>query len=245
MARPKLSILICSLQRRKLFLDRLMQCIQPQLAGNDGVEMLTEIDNGEISIGAKRNALLQKATGDYVAFVDDDDLVADDYVSSILSAIESSPDVIGFPILVSTDGTYVEYGFISSVFHSWFDLPDPFKSGRLSFFACANHITPVRRDLALRVGFPSRQKKEDLSFSFRLREHLSSEVYLDAPMYYYLRRTNCASSEQDVFPSGGGLEALQNELRSLSMDDMQRRLQLGINSSRNCPVKETAYLYES
>ncbi len=239
---PKLSILICSLQRRALFLDRLMQCLRPQLAEHDDIEILTQIDNGEISIGAKRNELLQKATGSYVAYIDDDDRVADDYVSSILSAIERAPDVIGFPLLVSTDEMKVEYGFVSSVFKCWFDLSDPFRPDLQTFFACPNHLTPVRRELALNVGFIPKNQKEDLNFSFRLRELLTSEVYLETPMYYYLRRTTCASPERDIFPPGGGLTALQNELESLSIDEMRHRLQLGINSPRNRPVKETSYL---
>ncbi len=242
MARPKLSILTCCLEGREPFLDRLMRCLQPQLSEHDDVELHTHIDDGELSIGAKRNALLKKAAGDYIAFVDDDDLVAPDYVSSVLSAIESGPDVIGFPLLMSTDSTYVEYGFVSRVFGSWFDLPDPFKPGRQAFFACANHLNPVRRDLALSVRFPPIGQKEDLSYSFRLRERLASEVYLESPMYYYLRRTKSTPGKQDAFPMEGDLDVIQNELNLLSIDDLRQRLQLGINSPKNSPAIETLYL---
>jgi len=240
MVLPKLSILICSLQRRKLFLERLMQCLQPQLAEHDRVEIHTHIDNGEINTGAKRNELLRKASGDYVAFIDDDDLVANNYVSLILSAIESAPDAVGFPLLMSTDDIRVEYGFVSAVFDSWFEVPDPFRPGLHSFFACPNHVTPVRRDLALSVRFPPIERREDYSYSLRLRERLKTDVFLESPMYYYLRRTNSASADQDTFPAGGGLEALQNELRSLSRDDIQYRMQLGITSSRSRSAKEIA-----
>jgi hypothetical protein len=58
----KLSILICSLSSRADKLQRLMTDLQPQV--NDSVEVLIKTDNGEIAIGAKRNLLLEEATGD-------------------------------------------------------------------------------------------------------------------------------------------------------------------------------------
>jgi len=42
-----------------------------------------------MTIGAKRNQLLHRAKGDYVAFVDDDDLVSSDYVNKVLSAVST------------------------------------------------------------------------------------------------------------------------------------------------------------
>ena len=44
------------------------------------VEVLTELDDGTRSIGEKRNALVESAGGEYVCFVDDDDMVSSDYV---------------------------------------------------------------------------------------------------------------------------------------------------------------------
>ena len=63
------SILICSLFRRKEFLERLNLVLLPQC--NDLVEVLYEIDNGEISIGTKRNRLLDRSTGKYIAFIEE------------------------------------------------------------------------------------------------------------------------------------------------------------------------------
>jgi Glycosyl transferase family 2 len=51
------------------------------------VELLYLLDNRRRSVGAKRNALLGAATGEYVSFVDDDDQVANDYVQKIYREI--------------------------------------------------------------------------------------------------------------------------------------------------------------
>ena len=89
----KLSILICHVPERAEKLERLMDVLRPQL--NDGVEVLIETDAREMTIGAKRNLLLEKAKGQYVCFVDDDDLVPPYYVAKILEAISKHPDCIG------------------------------------------------------------------------------------------------------------------------------------------------------
>ena len=94
----KLSILICTIIERKNLLNRLLNILNKQKT--DDVEVLVESDNKQISIGEKRNKLLNKAVGDYVAFIDDDDLVSDDYVKKVLQAIESKPDCCGMEGLV-------------------------------------------------------------------------------------------------------------------------------------------------
>ena len=60
------------------------------------VEHLVLLDNRTRSVGLKRQALVDAAIGDYIAFVDDDDWIAQDYVPSLLSGIESGADVITF-----------------------------------------------------------------------------------------------------------------------------------------------------
>ena len=59
----KFSILVCSVEKRKHFLDRLKSILEPQLT--DEVELLVDLDSGQKTIGQKRNDLLEKAQGDY------------------------------------------------------------------------------------------------------------------------------------------------------------------------------------
>ena len=54
----------------------------------DKVELLVLIDNKKRTLGAKRNEMIGLAKGEYVVFIDDDDLVSEDYVESILEAIK-------------------------------------------------------------------------------------------------------------------------------------------------------------
>ena len=76
-----MSILVCTTTERKHFLDRLLDTLNKQIT--DRIEVIVESDDGIMKIGKKRNMLLDKASGDYVCFVDDDDLVSDDYCEKI------------------------------------------------------------------------------------------------------------------------------------------------------------------
>lgn len=179
----KLSILVCSLSKRKDFLLRLYKILTPQLT--DEVEVLFEIDDGEATIGAKRNALLRKAKGDYITFVDDDDRVSPDYVSKILNAIESSPDVVGIHLLMTTDGVTEEKTFHSIVYTHWFDEPDPEKPWLRRYYRNPNHLNPVKREHALKVMFPEISMGEDKVYSTNLLQYCKTEVYIKEPIYFY------------------------------------------------------------
>ncbi len=89
------SILTPSLPIRLDQLGRLQEEIGRQI-GDQAVEHLAFIDNKRRSIGDKREALLQISRGEYVAFVDDDDWIAPNYVEKILESVRSAPDVITF-----------------------------------------------------------------------------------------------------------------------------------------------------
>ena len=87
----KFSILIPTLVEREEKLNALKEELQNQI-GDRAVQVLSLADNLQMSVGQKRNMLLAQSTGEYVAFVDDDDSVSVDYVTKVLTALESSPD---------------------------------------------------------------------------------------------------------------------------------------------------------
>jgi len=59
----KLSILIPTVVGREHLLERLRSVLNPQLT--EDVEVIEQKDNKEISIGRKRQTLLEKAAGEY------------------------------------------------------------------------------------------------------------------------------------------------------------------------------------
>lgn len=175
--RKRLSILICSLNSRAQFLARLRAVLDPQIT--DEVEVLVNTDDGQMSIGEKRNALLDAATGDYIAFVDDDDMVRTTYVKSILEALQTNPDCVGIEGVITFDGNPNGRLFIHSLqYRSWFE-----KDG--IYYRNPNHLSPVKRELALKVKFPSKNHGEDHDYSRALLPFLNTEVYIKGPIYHY------------------------------------------------------------
>lgn len=172
-----LSILICSLEERKISLDRLLSVLNSQI--NESVEILIETDNREKTTGAKRNVLLEKAKGEYIAFIDDDDLVSNEYVSNILNAVKNNPDCCSLcGDLIRKRGTKRFKHSIS--YSTWFS-----KDG--IYYRCPNHLNPVKRELALKVKFKNITKEEDIDYSVRLYPLLKTETEIKDVLYYYLK----------------------------------------------------------
>jgi len=160
-----------------------MSILSPQLT--DAVEVLTELDDGTRSIGWKRNALLDRASGEYVCFVDDDDIVSSDYVERILKATQSKPDCVGMHLLHFRDAVLKGFTYHSVKYASWYEEVDR-STGYLRFYRCPNHLNPVRREHALKCRFPDCSFGEDRVYSMKLRKCLVTEEYVVEPIYFYL-----------------------------------------------------------
>jgi glycosyltransferase involved in cell wall biosynthesis len=200
----KLSILICHLEARSAPLKELLSVLQPQVDACDDVELRIRTDDGTETVGHKRNKLLYVAKGDYICYVDDDDMVPGDYVQAIVGAIcgnrliydpttgtvvegrDSLPDVIGLKgHMVKAGGNKPEV-FIHSIKYG--NRKDPKKSWFSKegiYYRCPNHISPVKRELALETRFPEIDHGEDRDYSLRLLPLLMSEVFIDKCMYVY------------------------------------------------------------
>jgi len=173
----KLSILICSIDIRTELLSKLMSVLDLQL--NSDVEVLVEKDNGKISIGKKRNILLRRAKGEYISYIDDDDLVSDDYVSKILEAISHKPDCCGIEGEITTDGTNPRKFIHSIKYTDWFE-----KNG--IYYRNPNHLNPIKKEIASQIGFPEIDHGEDKNYSANIYPLLNNEVYIDSVIYHYL-----------------------------------------------------------
>ena len=175
----RLSILICHLESRKRQLGQLLEVLRPQI-DNVTSKYWIAVDYGTESIGAKRNTLLRLAQGDYVCFIDDDDLVADFYIEEILKAIESEPDCVGFNgALVHKNGR--EEPVTYRMGNTTID-----RKGAITICGIG-HLNPVKREIALSVKFPEKSSGEDYEYAMALQSKLTSEVFIDQTIYYYLQ----------------------------------------------------------
>ena len=182
----KLSILICSLEKRQEQLAELLAELNLQITSCDAtaiVEVITEVDSKQITTGAKRNNLLNKAHGKYICFIDDDDHIYPNYIKLILEAIESDADCIATTGIFSINGGHPVKWRLSKDFID----EDKFDSqiNEIVYFRRANHLTPVKRLLALQAMFPDQSNAEDKEYSSRLNPFLQSEVEIKELIYHY------------------------------------------------------------
>jgi len=103
MKRAKLSILIPTISRRRDEAERLFANLEERI-GLHPVELLMLRDNCWQNIGEKRNQLIRAATGDYIAFLDDDDEFLQGYFEQVLPAIDAGADVICYDQEAIVDG---------------------------------------------------------------------------------------------------------------------------------------------
>lgn len=173
-----LSILICSLKNRKEQLDVLLEILEKQKTSE--IEIITDIDDGEITVGAKRHRLLEKAQNAYVAFIDDDDQVSPQYCSEIRKSILGLSG--GLPDCCSMEGLWYVNRKVKYI--HW-GLEYNWKRIGKNYYIGTNHITPVKREIALLAGFPDISSGEDQEYGIRVRKIAKIEAKIDKPIYYY------------------------------------------------------------
>ncbi len=180
----KLSILICSMEKRAESFHRLLRELTRQAETDfDNIEITFEVDNGEMSIGEKRNKLLKRAHGDYICFIDDDDEISEDYIELILDAVESEPDCVGFRLAYYEDGIEQGIAHHSIKYSEW--RTKKLEYGGQFFERTPNHLNPIKRDIALRVDFPEVDHGEDHAWSSQIRQFLKTEVDIPEVIYHY------------------------------------------------------------
>lgn len=175
---PLLSILICSLDSRIGMLSVLLMHLQSQINGRN-VEVLTNVDNQQSTTGKKRQELLQRSQGEYVVFVDDDDWVYDYYIDEMLIACASGADCFAINGIMTTDGQHETKWYLSKDFSN----EDRREGNETVYYRHTNHITGVKRSIALAAGFPDKSNAEDKHYSDRLV--LKTEYKIEKSMYHY------------------------------------------------------------
>lgn len=142
------------------------------------VEILILTDAKGMLVGDKRNAMVRMARGTYVVFVDDDDRIADDYISTLLDATGAGADCITFDAAVSVNGALPKTCKYSLKYERDHNAADHYQR-------VPNHITAVKRILMLAVPFPSKQSGEDSEYAARLRPSLKTEKRIERVLYWY------------------------------------------------------------
>lgn len=178
----KLSILIPHLRSYDVYYSRLRAVLDPQLT--EECQIIVMVDEGQMSIGKKRNWLLNKASGEYVCFIDSDDMVSEDYVKLVFEGINKGVDSCSLKGIITDDGQNPRLFIHSLKYKEWFE-----KDG--IYYRNNNHLNTVRASIAKKMSFPETNHGEDHSYSKQLLKSglIKIEHWIEPVIYHYLYRS--------------------------------------------------------
>jgi len=134
--------------------------------------------DGGPTIGQKRQALLNKAGGEYVCFLDDDESVGPNYVEELLRLCYEGPDIGTFSSISKLENFWCVV--IMRLNHNENQQAFPGIVLRKPWHAC-----PVRRELALKAEFPTSNYGEDWVWFEEVLKHCKTEKNTTAIIHQY------------------------------------------------------------
>lgn len=141
-----------------------------------------------LTFGAKRNAVLEIASGTMFMCFDDDDEPHPQFLDLILPHCKEGVDVIGYKVACygyangCQSPEVMEPADVSTKYNGWYNDYNGFK-----YVRCPHHIVPVKREHVQAIRFKDMHHGEDHEYSIRMRDAglLKNEVYIDEFMYVY------------------------------------------------------------
>ena len=179
----KWDILCLTQPSRERFLRRLSAVLRPQLADYSEVQFISRIFDRSLDLGTNRQRMLEASSAEWTSFIDDDDLVPANYVSTIFPLL-NDVDYIGFRLQYYHDGVKQKPTFHSLRYPEW-------NADQDGFYRDLSHVNPIRRALALQVPM-SGGAGEDHRWADALRKKniVRTEHFIDSVMYFYFFRSH-------------------------------------------------------
>lgn len=173
----KWTIGIPSVPARRELRQRVLDQLEKQIEKYDDIEILVLEDNRKRLLGAKRQAIVDIAQGEYISFIDDDDRISDHYIDTIYPLLDGV-DCIGFTGQISIEGADWQDVYYAKNYQIQ-NLNNCYKRP-------SQHLTPMRTELVKQIGYRG-HRHEDSDFARRMKnshllktEHKTKEV-----LYYY------------------------------------------------------------
>jgi glycosyltransferase involved in cell wall biosynthesis len=182
-----ISILIPTMKSRQTLFEDVLREVYRQIAETPEikVEVLWESDNGEMTLGQKRNVLMDRCNGKYHCFIDDDDVLAPYFLKTFVPMIQSGIDYD----CASFVGAHYVRGKFNKLFHHSLDYPkwDEFPD---RFVRSVSPMNMIKTSIVRQVRYKDIRNTEDHEFSIRLTASalLKTEfkIHPNRPIYHYV-----------------------------------------------------------
>lgn len=143
-----------------------------------------------LGISGNTNAAIEMSTGDYIALLDNDDLLSQGALYEVVDAInETNAD-----FLYSDEATFNIKPSDSDSMHFKPDFSPDYL--RALNYIC--HLSVIKKSLALEVGLynPQYDGSQDYDFTFRVTEKAKKIHHISKPLYYW--RIHAGSVADDI-----------------------------------------------
>jgi hypothetical protein len=205
------SILIPTIPGREDGLTRLTTSVREKIARicpDLRYEFCIEFDNKEMSIGMKRQKLLDSAKGKYLSFIDDDDDITDAYIEDLWGCIRGGYHTMRLR------GQMSQYPFVHST-EITMASPMATMDEPALFQRPPNHLNPMLSDVAKLIKFKDAVHGEDLDWTLSLyrSKFLETEYRSDPSRVHYMYNLG----QRTVHPDAVKLQRTTNYETMLSM----------------------------
>lgn len=142
--------------------------------------------------GSARNYGLEKATGEYIGYVDSDDYVSIDMYEKLYNkAKEDDLDIV-------ICGNYVVYENLTKekIELNNYVLEDKHDNAFFGKLGVCNKI--YKKSLVQKLAFRSKKWYEDLDFTVKALSSAKKVDYVDEPLYYYLYREGSTMNNSNI-----------------------------------------------
>lgn len=194
MMKPTLSILTPAIWSRAESARGLANRLSDQASALPGFhhEHLVLFDNRSMSIGEKRQKLLESARGEYVAFCDDDDGVSDDYLKCLAEGMATGADVVTFVQCAVIDGVvgHVEFRVQHAGDESW----RPGKTARRRPW----HVCAWKRELVADCRFLFCNYGEDAAWVTQACQRVTRGAHIPRILHTYTHSAETTAAPMPV-----------------------------------------------
>jgi translation elongation factor P/translation initiation factor 5A len=187
------SILILGIPERMDKLKYLIEKLQNQIEKykvKSEVEILVIIDNKTRSVGNKRQSILNMSEGRFVAYIDDDDDISDDYIGEIVNAIQTNMDV---DVISFNQETRINDD-VPTIVHFGLQYENTEYYQGIPVYRKPFHMCVWNSKIAKETEFNDISLTEDWCWVESLCKLAKTEHHIDKILHYYLFNSNQTTS---------------------------------------------------